>query len=144
MKGTKLFLMINGFIWSSYAIMVAISPEMFGSFTGVDVTNNVIRIEVIAMYGGLQLAMGLFSIAGALRPSLLVPNLVFWSFAFTGLAGFRLLGVVMAGELFTMELGSPGPAAYNEGALWFFELPFAMISWYLLSKHKDAGVPGMA
>ena len=131
----RLFLLINGLIWVTYAISVAIKPEIFAQLVGLSL-DSVMQVEVVAMYGGLQLALGIFSLLAVLMTSLVYPNLILWSLILPLLSGFRFVALWAAGDLFTLNFGEWGPGGYNEGALWFFELPFALISITLLIKFK--------
>lgn len=92
MLAVRAFLALCALLWIPYAITVLFDPAVLTEQANLAATSATGTIELRAMYGGLQAAIGLLAGAAALRPAL----------APTALAA---LGVVSAG-LFVARLGA--------------------------------------
>ncbi len=124
---TKIFLGINALLFIGYGLVCLVSPSVVADQTGLQLATGVASVEVRAMYGGLQTAVGLLCLAGATRPGLQPGVLLAMVFLFFGLASGRMLGIAI-----DPELGS-----YNIFAL-LFETVFAVISVALLARSRAA------
>ena len=65
---------------------------------GITIASPVGSTEVRAMYGGLQMAIGVMALAALRRPALVRPTLLCLAFLITGLAVSRLLGAMIDGS----------------------------------------------
>ncbi len=122
---TKIFLGINALLFIGYGLVCLVSPSVVADQTGLQLATGVASVEVRAMYGGLQTAVGLLCLAGApgLQPGVLLAMV----FLFFGLASGRMLGIAIDSE----------PGSYNIFAL-LFETVFAVISVALLARSRAA------
>ena len=119
----KLYLGISALVWISYGIFCAISVESLKDIIGFGMSHWSAVIEIRAMYGGAQIALGLFSIAALLMPGEYAKPAVLLSvLIFTGLVVLRTYGLLVDGPGIGLVLDG-SIAAYNSGALWFFEVP---------------------
>ena len=88
---------------------------------GVVATGTTGTVELRAMYGGLQAAIGVLSALAIFRPALQRPALILLVCICSGLGLARLLASLMAGEF----------SAYNGGALVFEWGAAAVAVWVL-------------
>ena len=127
---TRIFLGLNALVFVGYGLVCLLSPSVVADQTGMVLATGVARTEVRAMYGGLQIAVGLLSLAGVMRPALQPSVLFTLLFLFFGLASGRILGILV----------EPDPGSYNFSAA-AFETLFGAISAALLSRvtTRDTG-----
>ena len=123
MIATRIFLGFNALIFVGYGLVCLAAPSVVADQTGMQLATGVASVEVRAMYGGLQTAVGLLCLAGAARPLLQPGVLLALTFLFFGLASGRMLGIAV----------EPEPGSYNILAL-VFETMFAGISVTLLAR----------
>ena len=94
---TQAFLFVNSLFWLPWGLINLIRPESWSGevipdLDVYDLSSAVARTEVRAMYGGLQMAIGIFALLGAFRPKYRDAALVFFVLALTGLARAALAG----------------------------------------------------
>ena len=132
----KLYLVISALVWTSYGTYCAINVESLKDVVGFGMSHWSAVIEIRAMYGGAQIALGLFSIAGLLRPGEYAKPAVLLSvLIFTGLAVLRIYGLLVDGPGIGLILDG-SIAGYNSGALWVFEVPMLVGGILLLGKYR--------
>jgi hypothetical protein len=95
----RIFFALTALIWLPYGIYCFFQPGFLADAAGVVATTTTGTIELRAMYGGLQVGIGAFALAAALRPALTAPALVASSFLFPGLAVTRLIAALASGEI---------------------------------------------
>lgn len=95
MLGARIFLGLCALLWLPYGLMLLADPAMLAESAGVAATSATGTVELRAMYGGLQAAVGALALAGALRPALAAHALV----ALGALAGG--LALARTGAAFT-------------------------------------------
>jgi hypothetical protein len=105
----KIFLAVTGFAFASYGLVCLIAPATVGGAAELGMASEVAVAEVRAMYGGLQLSIGVLSLLAIFRPALEKTALISLCFLFAGLAGGRLLAIVLASD----------PGAYNYAAFGY-------------------------
>jgi len=98
-RGTRVFLGFETVVWLPYGIYCFFNPSYLAGSAGVAFLSPTGSTELRAMYGGLQVAIGALSLAGALNPSLARTALIALAFLCSGLGGTRLLGVLLDGGL---------------------------------------------
>jgi len=113
----RIFLGFSAVVWLLYGLYCLAQPSYPVEAAGLAILETTGRIEVRAMYGGLQIAIGAFALSALLRPHWIKPALLMFAFLATGLAVTRLTGVVLDAEL----------SGYTIGALCF-EVPSSLIS----------------
>ncbi len=123
-------------IWVLYSLMVWVRPDILASISGLGVEHWSAVIEVRSMYGGLQLGLALFALAGVLRPArYLRANVLMWMLVNGLLTVGRSSGILIDGGTFAVPMGVM-PEAYNSGALWYLEGPSALVfTWYWFSTY---------
>jgi len=132
-------LTLMGLSWTALGLWCAANPQLLAELAGLGMTHWSARVEVRAMYGGVQLALGVFTLLGAMRPATYGrPALLLNALTITLLALLRAVGLTAEGQGLQLPAGA-GPQSWNAMALWFFELPLAIISWLLLLRpRRDA------
>jgi hypothetical protein len=115
----KGFLTFSAVVWLPYGLYCFINPEALAETAGVTATTATGTIELRAMYGGLQAAVGSLALAGSLRDAWQRAALMGLFFVCAGLGSARLLAAVSAGELsfytslgLLFEWGSTAAAAW--------------------------------
>jgi Domain of unknown function (DUF4345) len=135
---TQVFLVANSLFWLPWGLINLIWPKSWAGqvIHGMNVyvlSSAVARTEVRAMYGGLQMAIGIFALLGAFRRKYREPALVFFVLALTGLALSRLGGMVAEGEHTYLSFSTTiAPGRYNQVGLAMYELPNMILAWTLL------------
>lgn len=139
----KIYLGVLAAFWSIYGLVNLIYPETLTFVAGLGQDNWSAAIEVRAMYGGLELAIGFLCILGLIeRFNFLRAALVVNTALMLGLVAGRFVGLLIDGPdgLESMKVGfglENITESYNAGALWFFELPSALIGIYLLGNRQE-------
>ena len=95
----RIFLGINAIIWLPYGIFCLLQPGFLVEAAGVTATSTTGTIELRAMYGGVQAAIGVLCSLAALRDELQRPALVGIAFVTGGLFLGRVAGVVVESEI---------------------------------------------
>jgi hypothetical protein len=118
---TRVFLSLSALLWVLYGLYCFAEPTQLAEAAGVGASTTTGTIELRAMYGGLQVAIGLLAGAAVLMPRLRPAALLTLAFLCGGLGLARLCATVLAAEV----------SAYTGGALGF-ELFSAGVSIWLL------------
>jgi hypothetical protein len=95
----RIVLALSALLWTPYGIQCLLDPGSL-SAAGLSATDATGTAELRAMYGGLQIALGLLALAGALRPALARTALITLAVACAGL-GFARLGAAIHGDAFS-------------------------------------------
>jgi len=98
-RGTRIFLGFSTLVWLPYGLYCLARPDYLHEAAGVAIASTTGRIELRAMYGGLQAAIGLLALGGIVGASLTRPALTTLAFLCAGLASTRTLGALLDGEL---------------------------------------------
>ena len=120
----KAVLWFSAVVFGGYGIVCLISPELPAGYAGLIIDSGDARVELAAMYGGLQTAFGVFCLLGALRNDLYRPALI----SIVLLAG----GLALA-RLYSTLTGSETVGSYTYGAL-VFEFTTAILAALALRK----------
>jgi hypothetical protein len=114
-----LFLGLCALLWLPYGVLCFFRPGYLAEVAGVTAASVTATVELRAMYGGLQAALGLLAALAVVRPTLRRPALVALAFLSAGLGSSRLLAAGAAGEVsgytgfaLVLELGSASIAAW--------------------------------
>ncbi len=102
----RIVLVITGATFAGYAVACLLNPAMPAGYAGMELPGASARVEVVAMYGGLQGAFGLLCLYLAGAPERLRPGLVLVIVLCGGLVAGRSFGLLVH-----------GPSSYNIGAL---------------------------
>ncbi len=121
---TQVFLGLSVLVWLPYGLFCLFQPGFLEGAAGVAATTSTGAVELRAMYGGLQAAIGVLCAAGLRSPSWRDHALVASGVLASGLFLARLVGAGMAGEV----------SSYTGGAL-VFELLIAGAAFLLLRRH---------
>jgi hypothetical protein len=119
----RVFLVLSALLWLPYGLYCLFVPGSLAGMAGVVASTPTGTTELRAMYGGLQAAIGLLALAGALRGGLTRTALVTVGALTAGLGSARLLGVFLDG----------GFTAYTGMGLGF-EWASALASRWLLRR----------
>jgi hypothetical protein len=134
---TQVFLAANSLFWLPWGLINLIWPESWAgevipNMDVYDLSSAVARTEVRAMYGGLQMAIGVFALIGAFHSRHRDSAFLFFVLALTGLALCRLAGMVVEGERTYLSFGTTiAPGQYNQVGLAMYELPNMVFAWVL-------------
>ena len=118
----KFFLRLIGVVFSGYGLYLCFDPNYLMELLqlGDSIPG---KVEVRAMYGGLQLGVGLLLLWGAQRPPIQQQMACAVMIAcFAGLAGLRAVGLLLDGQ-----------DSYNLAA-FIFESASLLVSVYLYAK----------
>ena len=95
----RIFLGLSAILWLPYGVFCFIQPGALVEIAGVSAVSTTANIELRAMYGGLQAAIGSFAALAVFQAGLQRPALLTLAFLCAGLGLARLLGAVLEGEL---------------------------------------------
>jgi hypothetical protein len=122
-------------VWTGYGAWLIFDPKGL-SYIGMEFNNWSITVEVVAMYGFAELALGIFALLGVVKPQrYLHANLVLWFMIFTGLWVGRMIGIAVWGGDYSVTVGVL-PESYNPGTAYFYELPFSVMFGIALWKTR--------
>src|SRR3972149_52498 len=71
----RLILIVTGLAFASYGFACLVSPPLVAQYSGMELPTVSAITEVVAMYGGLQLGVGLLFIVCAAHPTRLTLGL---------------------------------------------------------------------
>lgn len=138
MKLAKIILSITAAIWIVYGGWLFVDP-MGLTYAGFELNHWSAIVEVQAMYGAVEIMLGVFALLGVLKPARYMHSaLLLWFFIYTALSVGRLIGISMWDGSYTLDFGPNGlPDSYNPGALWFLEIPSSILCGIALYLTKD-------
>jgi hypothetical protein len=135
----QVFLGFNSLFWLPWGFICLLFPKAWAGdvIPGLDVydlSGAIARTEVRAMYGGLQMAIGVFALIGVVRPKHRDTVLLFFVLALSGLALCRLGGMIAEGDSSYLSFAVDGisPGKYNQAGLAMYELPNLVAAWALV------------
>jgi hypothetical protein len=108
MNFARILLFLNGAAFVGYGLACLISPSLAADSAGFSLGNTSGTVEVVAMYGGLQMGVGALLFLGGMRAERQEMALLVVVVLMGSLATARLFGIVMHGA-----------SAYNLGALGY-------------------------
>ncbi len=114
----KTILGVSALILSSYGVVCLISPTTPAGYAGLIISNGDGFAEIGAMYGGLQIGLGLFFLLALLKPEFYRSGLMILFLGIGSLALARLASLLMTEQVIT---------AYTYGAL-SYEIATACIA----------------
>ncbi len=117
----RLFLGVSALIWLPYGLYCFLTPGFLTEAAGVTAVSTTGTIELRAMYGGLQVAIGALAGAALVRASLVRPALLTIAFLGAGLFTARLAAALLGGEF----------SSYTAMALLLEILCVAIPAWLL-------------
>lgn len=123
----RLFLGISLVIWLGYGFYCFFNPAFLETGAGILAMTPTGTTELRAMYGGLQIAIGLLAGAGLVQASLRRPALVALTFLTGGLGSARLIAASLDGSF----------EDYTNFAL-VIEFVSTAISWWLWMRCETA------
>lgn len=126
----RLFLLVAGLMWFAYGIYMLICPESLATVAGVSALSTTGRIELRAMYGGLEAAVGVLALVAVVVANLRRSALAALAFVCTGMGGTRLVCALLAGEFSRYTL---------EGLA--LEIPLALLAIWLFARAPLAAAP---
>jgi uncharacterized protein DUF4345 len=112
--------------------IVAAAGDVIPGMEVFDLSGGVARTEVRAMYGGLQMAIGVFALVGAFRSKHRESAFLLFLLALTGLVLCRLSGMIAEGDSTYLSFSTViAPGKYNQVGLGMYELPNCVLAWAL-------------
>lgn len=103
---SKIYLFLLAVIFIGYGLYCLVLPESLAGPAGVSALTVTGTIELQVMYGGLQTAVGMLCLFGALQPQLRLAALQAMLFIFAGLAVPRLTLALVQGDFSAYTLGA--------------------------------------
>ena len=128
-KTTRVVLFANALVWLPYGLVCLLRPSTLADVAALGLASSTAIVEVQAMYGGLQIAIGGLALWGALRPR--SAEAAIWSLLvlYAGLAGGRVFGLITSGDR----------SGYNLAAIAFELTGAAVAAWvYAGLRRSDA------
>jgi hypothetical protein len=116
----RIFLGVSALVWILYGLFCLANPSFLEGAAGVAASSATGTVELRAMYGGLQVAIGVLCVLGYTSAAWCHNVLTTLGILTAGLGLGRLAGVVLGGGL----------SSYTTGAL-AFELAGAVVAFTL-------------
>lgn len=136
------FFAITASVWIPWGIYCLLVPEAWSGavIPGMEVftlDTATARTEVRAMYGGLQIAIGLISLIAVFKKEHRATVLLFLTLALSGLALCRMYGIIIDGNepVFQFSL-TVTPESYNSIGFSLYEFPSMLMAWFLFLTQK--------
>lgn len=121
----RIVLVVTGLAFASYGFACLVSPSLVAQYSGMELPTVSAITEVVAMYGGLQLGVGLLFLACAAHPTRTTLGLVVMVAVVGSLAMGRSIGLLVHGS-----------SQYNLGAL-VYEGTTALAGLLALRLHRS-------
>ena len=118
----RVFLGLMALMFIPYGLYCLVEPGMLAGAAGVSATSVTGIIELQAMYGGLQVAVGAMCLVGVFRKPLEVVAMHALLFMFAGLAVVRVTLALTRGDF----------SGYTVFAMSFEAACLLFLIWYLL------------
>ena len=119
MLAIRLFLVFSALLWLPYGILCFLQPAYLTEAAGLALTSATATTEVRAMYGGLQMAIGVLAGMAVVRPTLVPTALTMLAFLSVGLGTARLIGSLVDASYSTYTFGGLGFEFLSAGlAIW--------------------------
>ena len=99
--GTRIFLALSALVWLPYGIYCFVDPTMLDLAAGLSFASPTGSTEIRAMYGGLQIGIGVLCVAGLWTPAWRSTALRTLLVLVGGLFATRVLGLAIDGSLST-------------------------------------------
>ena len=93
----SIYLGINAVIYLILGIWCAIAPAKTSKSVGYDLVGNQGTAEFVAVYGGLEFALGIFFAIATFHPPFREPGLAFGGILYAGLVTFRIFSMATNG-----------------------------------------------
>ncbi|MBS0577838.1 MAG: DUF4345 family protein [Proteobacteria bacterium] len=120
----RAYLVIAGLMWLAYGLYLLAVPQTLAATAGVAASTPTGVIELRAMYGGLEMAVGAFALVCAFSVGLRRGGLLGMGLACAGLGLARLGSALAAGEFSTYtRQGLALELTLTGLALWLFLRP---------------------
>lgn len=134
----RIILSLTAATWIIYGGWLFFDPKGL-AYAGFEFNHWSVIVEVQAMYGLAEVMLGVFALLGVLKPKRYMHSaLLLWCMIYTGLSIGRIVGIIQWEGSFAMSFGPEGlPDSYNPGALFFLEIPSAILCGIALLKTKD-------
>lgn len=95
---TRIFLGLSALVWAPYGLWCFLYPGFLAEAAGVSAGTATGTVELRAMYGGLQFAIGAFAVAAVVRETLQPAALLMVGVLCAGLFVARLPAALIVGE----------------------------------------------
>ena len=135
----KIMLAITAMVWICYGGWLFFDPYGL-EYMGYELNNWSAVVEVQAMYGLAEVALGVFALLGLINPKRYMHSaLLLWFMIYTALVIGRVVGIIQWDGSFAMTVGPEGlPDSYNPGAMYFLEIPSAILCWIAMRNIRNA------
>ena len=124
----RLFLGLQVLLFIPHGLYCLVNPGMLAGAAGVAATSVTGTIELQAMYGGLQVSVGVLCLLGLLRKDLEQVALTTLLFLFAGLAVVRVSLGLMHGDF----------SGYTVFAMAYETFCLLFLGWWLLLRPSAA------
>lgn len=127
MTAPRLILTLCALAFIGFGLVFLVSPAPMARFVDLELLTPTAFTEVRAMYGGLEIGIGVFLLTAVARRDHVVLGLRVALFAFVGLAAGRLIGLVVDGPW--------------QPVMWLLvaaEITAAALAWWALSTMRAA------
>ncbi len=122
----KIFLGLQGIMFVFYGLYCLADPGMLADSAGLSATTMTGTIELQAMYGGLQTAVGVLCVLAVIQLRLQVPALTALLFIFSGLAVVRV----------SLGLTHSEFSDYNVFAMSYESVSLVLTLWLLKATNR--------
>ena len=126
----RLFLGLQALLFIAYGLYCLVNPEALSAGAGIEASTITGTIELQAMYGGLQTAIGALCLVGLLRANYERAALTALLFLFAGLAVVRV----------SLGLTHADYSDYSLFAMGFEILCLAFLVWHLLLRPRSQAI----
>ncbi len=101
---TRIFLGVIGAMWLGYGLWCFVDPGYLREAAGVAFISTTGNVDLRATYGGLQMAIGILLLGGALRAAVAHQMLLVYGVLCAGIGSARLVGALLEAQWSTYTL----------------------------------------
>ena len=125
---SKVFLGLMAAVFIPYGLYCLVEPDMLSGAAGLTANSTTGTIELQAMYGGLQTAVGVMCLLGVFRPQLAEAAMLALLFIFAGLAVVRV----------SLGLSQADFSGYTVFAMSFETVSLLFLVWYVFLRRDPS------
>ncbi len=101
-----IFLTLSSLVWFPYGLWCLARPQILAEFAGVTATTPTATAEIMAMYGGLQMGIGILAALAVAKPAERRGVVLTLGVLTAGLGITRLLAVLLGAGLSSYTTGA--------------------------------------
>jgi len=135
MISSRAFALFTALYWGACGIYFFLHPEAM-QHAGYEIKHWAALTEARAMYGGIEIALAMFSFLGFLRPINYLKQMLTLNLLVFGWIGIgRIAGIIQYQGTFQLIWDQP-PLGFNSITLWLSDIPMVIFCLIFIYMHE--------